>query len=636
MSHLPIGFQLLLLAFVIAYAMFLVKSKLKPKVVRRAALVVLLAGVAVNMYGLYLEKFSESPTTLFFRALILSARMFVYDGDLIDMLTAQHSPLFLDFYFFVFYAAMLTSLSAILMLFGKRITTLLSLSFRKRKFRHVFIGLNHRSEIIAGGIDSNEEIAFIEFPADSDDGDISISQIFRGVTREENCFSLEKKDNVTVLCAKRKLRLSDRQKNVFATIGLEKLKKLTDADTVFYILSEDKKRNLDELMTLLSDEDLTGNTIHVCLSREGVARYYKTTLKRTGAHFIYPSSLAVVELMKTPSCHPAFVMKPELDGDGQPTGAVRGGFNALVVGFGETGQAVTKFLYEFSAAVNSDGMPAPARIIVNDDRIERLKGPFIFDNPEMGNSDILSYENLGTESSEFWSRLVNRLDQLNYIAISMKDDASNLDLACTIFMYAMKKRRGGLDDFRIIVRKRNTLSHERKLIEKMNERAGHEVMICYGEHEKVFTPEMIISKNRSGINRKATGLADRIADAYRSVSGREVNVRTKDESFHTKNRARMEMHQLISRANHVASISLFTNGMHEVSPEALENLAHAEHLRYSRYLTAHGYSSAAEDDDVFKTSHQICSWNELSEEDRQYHRDMVKAQLLTMADGPSE
>ncbi len=80
----------------------------------------------------------------------------------------------------------------------------------------------------------------------------------------------------------------------------------------------------------------------------------------------------------------------------------------------------------------------------------------------MGNSDILSYENHGTESSEFWSRLVNRLDQLNYIAISMKDDASNLDLACTIFMYAMKKRRGGLDDFRIIVRKRNTLSHERR------------------------------------------------------------------------------------------------------------------------------------------------------------------------------
>ena len=63
----------------------------------------------------------------------------------------------------------------------------------------------------------------------------------------------------------------------------------------------------------------------------------------------------------------------------------------------------------------------------------------------------------------------------------------------------------------------------------------------------------------------------------------------------------MELHQPISRANHTASFSAVVAGNSNVSDETLENLARMEHLRYSRYLTAHGYSYAAEDDDVFKT-----------------------------------
>lgn len=65
---------------------------------------------------------------------------------------------------------------------------------------------------------------------------------------------------------------------------------------------------------------------------------------------------------------------------------------------------------------------------------------------------------------------------------------------------------------------------------------------------------------------------------------------------------------MISRANHAASLSILTGGVTEPGEESLLMLAKIEHLRYSRYLTAHGYSYGEEDDDVFNTNHQICSW----------------------------
>ncbi|MCQ2151165.1 MAG: hypothetical protein MJY46_04800 [Bacteroidales bacterium] len=621
--------QVLVVLILVAYAILLYRSRLNAKVIRTSALIILIAGTALNYYGLTLEPFVEGPVAMFFRSLFMTLEMFVYNFNLFELMAAQKQPLFLEMYILVFFAAMLTSVSAIIMLFGKRAMSHVVLFFRCKKFNHIFIGINSRSEVVARGID-NEEIAFIEFSSDTEESNFSVTNLLRGLEGDKKS-NVKTSRNKVILTAKRNFKPGYSGDNVFSTIGLDRLKRLVDKNTAFYILSENADRNLDELMALLGDSDLISNTIHVCLSREGVARYYKTTMKQTGVHFIYPSSMSVVELMKSPACHPASVLKPVLDNSGAPTGAVEGEFNALVIGFGETGQAVTKFIYEFSAAINTNGTPIPTHIIVNDDRIDRLKGPFFFDNPGLGDNGIISYESLGTESSEFWTKLIERLDNLNFISISMQDDASNLDLACTIFVYAMKKRRNGLDGLKIIVRKRDTLLHERKLVERMNEKAGHEVIICYGEYEKVFTPEMIVSKSNSGINRSATALADKISAAYESVSGQKDLLKRRDESFHEKSRTRMELHQMISRANHIGTLSEFTNGSAKLSPSAIGNLARCEHLRFSRYLTAHGYSYAADDDDVFKTNHQICAWEDLTDADRKYHIDMVRAQLQILS-----
>lgn len=621
MTQLSIISQILIFALLAGYAYLLFKTRLNGKILKRSALIIFSAGVVEFMIGFTLEEINQSAMTSFLRACMDSVKLFLYDCDYLEVVEAQKLPFFTDALILTYYAAMLTSISAIIMLFGKRAMTAFTLIFRKKPFRHIFLGVNSRSEIIAKGI-KDQEIAFIEFPDDEEKGDISISSVIKSVTNNNQGSSWMTSGNITLLRAKRKLLHHDSGNDVFNQIGLDKLRKLISQETAFYLLGDDSDKNLQDLLVLVKDSSIRNNTIHTCVKREGLARPYQSVLGKTGAHFIYPSSLAVVELMKTISCHPASVMDINTD-----SCTVRGGFNALVIGFGETGQAATKFLYEFSSGIKEDGSVLPVKIYINDEHLDGLKGQFMFSCPEMNHNDILIYENFGLDSGNFWESLLKRLDDLNYIEISMNDDAVNLNLACTIFGYVEKKRKGGFNNLKILVRKRQTPIYERQLVDRLNEKAGREVIICFGEHEKIFTPEMIVSQDSSGINKTATTLADRIQAAYEQLAGEQAAATTTPGTYHDKRRIRRETHQLISRANHAPTKSLLTGGKTSVMAESLENLSKCEHLRYCRYLLAHGYTYDLEDDDVIKTNHQICPWDKLSEQDKQYHRDMVRASL---------
>lgn len=622
MDILDISLQVLTVVLLAAYAVILFKSRLNPKIVKRAAAIITLAGTALFMYGYRMEGYQGGWVSMFLRGVISAIKMFIYDNSIFESLEAQKaSPYFVDLFILVFYSAILTSISAIILLFGKRVLTFLTLLFSRKKFSHVFFGVNLNSEMIAKGI-QNEEIAFIEFPGDSDD-DISIAGMLKAASKEDKGASLFKAKHITLLRAKKKLAMRDTDESVLEQIGLKRLQKRIDEKTSFYLLSDNGERNLQDLLVLMSDERLKNITTHACVKREGLALSYHGVLGKTGAHLIYPSSLSVVDLMKSPDCHPVDVM------DVNPDGSVSGEFNALVVGFGETGQAATKFIYEFSSAIKKDGTPIPVHIHICDDAADRIKGYFSFTCPELEHDDIITYENHGIDTGEFWRHLLSILDSLNYVEISLGNDTVNLNLACTIYGYAEKKRKNGFKNFRIYVRKKVTPPYERRLVQRLNEKARMEVIRCFGEHEKIYTPQMIVSRDLSGINMSATSLAGKLKARYNELVGVEdipANNNTND-SFHDKRRIRREMHQFISRANHIPTKLALSGWDSHPGAETLETLARCEHLRFSRYLKAHGYAYDKDDDDVMKTNHQLCAWEELTEEERQYHRDMVTASL---------
>lgn len=628
MDILDLILQILTVLILAGYAFILIKSRLNPKVVLRAAIIITLAGTGVFVYGYATEGYQSGWITMFLRGLISSIKMFLYENSVFESLVAQKSsPYFLDAFVLVYYCAMLTSFSAIILLFGKRVVTFFTLLFPGRKFRHVFFGVNKNAEMIAKGID-NEEIAFIEFPDDADGEDISVAGIIKSMTKDDRGSSLMNAPHVTLLRAKRKLANRDTGEGVLEQIGLGRLARRIDDKTSFYLMSDNCERNLQELLILMSDESLRSHTTHACVKREGLAQSFHGVLGKTGAHLVYPSSLSVVDLMRSPDCHPFNLMHINTDEYFNSDATVSGEFNALIIGFGETGQAATKFVYEFASAILPDGSPMPVHIYINDDNLDKVRGHFAFNCPEMEHDSILIYENFQLETEEFWNSLFRKLDTLNFVEISMGSDTENLNLACTIYGYAEKRRKDGFKNFRIYVRKNVTPAYEQRLVQRLNEKAGMEVIRCFGEYDKVYTPAMMVSKDKTGINKSATSLAGKLKIRYEEISG--IRAETPDAAaatYHEKRTARKDMHQYISRANHMSTKIALTGWNTDVDEKTLENLAMCEHLRYSRYMRAHGYTFDKEDDDVLKTSHQLVTWAELNEEDRKYHRDMVRASL---------
>ena len=620
--------QILAIAVLVWYSYLLLSSKHKAKVLPWAMGVIMVAGTGLYMYAFRLEGYVMGVFSNFFRSFLSAAKLFIYDNDLNEIHHAQSRPLFMDFFMAVYYGAVLTSTSALLMLIGKRARTSLLLAFRKKKFRHVFLGVNGRSIMIARGI-KDQEIAFIDFPDKSNENKASLPYILKSMSGGDEDAVSQSMRHIRVFTAKRPLTLRSTAYGAFGQMGLARMAKLVDRDTSFYIMSDDMEANMHDLLALVSDPQLRENTVHACVKREGLAAQYQRVLDHTGAHFVYPSSLSVVGLMTNPTCHPANAIARVYDSEGNATGAARSDFHfdAMVVGFGETGQAVLKFLYEFSSAVTPDLRPMPMSIYVQDSQMDRIKGPFLFANPNLAGDNDIVFEDKGSDSSIFWDRLRERINDMNYIQISLGSDAANFELALKIYSYVEKFRRDRFENFMLVVRKSYTPEYELRLQARLNERAGHDVIVFYGENEKIFKPEMIVSKDESGISSTAVAKAEKIKQNYISVTGRQIARSDAGMTYPEKRRARRETHQLISRANHIASKLIFTDFDVELTPEKLENLAALEHLRFSRYMLLRGYTYGPEDDDVKLTSSHLCAWADLPDEKKQYHRDMVRASL---------
>lgn len=603
------------------YVFLLIKTELNHKVLRRSAEVILVLGTALYMMGYIQEGYQAWTLSFISRSLISAAKMFIYSTDLCEILVIQTKPLFLDAFMTVFSAAIITSISTILLIFSKRITTFVILNFRKGRFKHVFLGINKRSIMLAKSL-PGKDTAFIEFPFDREGNEASALSFLKLLDAESG--NLKSTGTAVKLRAKRDMSAGSGSGDILEYIGLGQMHRLIGKDTAFYIFGDDEEKNLQDVLTMAEDYKLRNNTIHVCLERDGLARAYKSLLSSTGVHFIYPSSLAAVELIDSPGFHPIDMMKLST----ACPGTVEGGFHAQVIGFGETGQAVTKFLYEFSCGMCPDGSILPSRIHVSDRRMARLGNQFRFANPGIKHGESIIYHHCGIDSAELWDNLKDNLNKTNCVVLATEDEGSNLNMACIIYEYAFKLKGGHLDNFKILVRKFNTPDYEQSLVNRLNSKAGCEVVKCFGEYSKIFTAEKIVSSDSTGINATAISLGEEMQKRlqhYVAKSG--VTGPDYGQTFHQKMSDRREAHQLISRANHLHTKRMLL-GSAVLEGETLENIARCEHQRYLRYLTSHGYSYAPEDDDVLKTNHQICLWEDLTEEEREFHRNVARASLL--------
>lgn len=218
-------------------------------------------------------------------------------------------------------------------------------------------------------------------------------------------------------------------------------------------------------------------------------------------------------LRSTPEFHP--VRYVEIDHDNN-FGSVRGGFTAMVLGFGETGRDAVRYLYEYGAFVSNDSAKdddtpemtpdeleahavrrSPFRCYVVDREAEHHKGQFLALAPAV--ADKIETWNTDALSLEFYEQLKSICMELNYIVLAFGNDQLNIDVAIRIFNFMRAQRPDHLRNFVIFVRCRNTekAKHMQHVADHYNEKGtgGQEFIRIFGTVQQLYTYEQIVEND---------------------------------------------------------------------------------------------------------------------------------------------
>ncbi|MCQ2146803.1 MAG: hypothetical protein MJZ16_04720, partial [Bacteroidales bacterium] len=518
--------SILLLAFLV-YVLFLAASKLNLKILRISAILIFMSGVLLYMYGFSMEHSIEGWSTILIRSVIASAAMFVSHHELIEIEMAQHTPYFLDLFIFVFACAVATSISAMLSLFGKRTMTLISLGLQKRndiKYDHVFFSFDENSLHLAENLDKDQQIAFIEFPSDEEVEKISFGALIQNVLEGVmDKYGLDSK-NVSIFKASKKISEIDPSKGVLKQIGLGMLEHVTDENTCFYLLSDNKDSNMRQVLTLVKDEYFRRHTIQVNVVKDGLTEQFQNSLFDTHVHFFYRNATSVLTLRDNKDYHPIEVLTVAKDKDGKALGYVEDeSLDAMIFAFGAGGKAALRYLFNYSSFVRKDGTPLHLKCYVQDSIIDLSSGSFRASLPHLPHDKDIIYEKVELLSVDFWAKLRDRLDDLKIVFFCTSTQQLNMEAAGAVLDYAHKHRKNSLKNFKVFVRVDETNDNVKAICDFYNWRAGGvPCLITYGDKKELFSPKWAVSGYGVGFESYSVQKAEKVYYAFHKAVGKDA------------------------------------------------------------------------------------------------------------------
>lgn len=616
-------------------------------------LTVAIAGAAAHfiMFCNYPDTF-PSPVrnyilTLFF-SIRYSLEMFV--GDAIIFKGALSA--FFDEYnnWFIIYTslygmAILTSGFAIFHFISRIFHNLFWLKRHKHLAKsdksHIFIGINKASLILAEDLKgTTEHIIFIDIPnkQDSPQG-LSIwniiARIFRGINKHE-----ELKDYTILRAGK----------------GLSRLPLwLENEKNCVYILSDDQTSNIANLEALWEYKNFKCK-IFCHVKKEGlVNRYDSITDIEDRVTFIDSSYLAVEYLKRVPEMLPVRYVDIAKASDGQTKlGYVESSFNCAVIGLGETGQEAVKFLYEYGAFPNRENKKAPFKCHIFDYDTDMATGKLGIDLKSLRSTTASRNEfelhNCKVGTIEFRTKMLDLIEDLNYIVICLGDDNLNLQTALDIAESAEIQGRGTAANFCIAVKQ----SQISKLNEDTLAKANNTYNNClhpFGMLQTIWKQHIITNV---GIEQKARYFFDSYTELSREIlkakgwDAPDWDARarsSRSNNYKERCKARRQIAQDYSNCLHIntkrllcehSSItpdmiySINDNDQHCTKDyqDMLEHLAVCEHLRWEASHLMLGYSpTEGNTDDVKKLHQHLKPYSELDETTKHFDWLVVKNSL---------
>lgn len=513
---------------------------------------------------------------------------------------------------------------------------------------HVFLGTDPYCLSVAASLPEalQKNVIFVDFPVREELGDrLTMFHLLRGLRTSKIGSIRRVTPNASILTANIKPKECPGV-DFFREMGLARLGRyLANKDSRFYILSKNYEDNIATLQKLPPIDAM----VYCHAPADGInARIpYSSGIRVT---LVDSSSLAIQNMKKNAEISPIRYVDIARDKDGTPHGWVKGAFNSMIIGFGETGRGALSFLYEYGALVGKNHEPIPFSCEVIDRNASLLEGEFRITHPAIPEKKVsFIQEEAGTRI--FWDHLEKRLGNLNYIVIALNNDAEAAHLALSILEKAFKLCPEHLDKMCLVVRLVDTGKY-RQMIDYYQDNYKTRCIRLIGDISQSWRFENIDQT----ANEQAASI---FFDAYSAASGEKQSWEQRRDNVLNKTGfsdlwKKMELHRKESQdfsnywhlsvkkalcppryylddrfQNCIPSTYAGTHATCEQAKDydTLEYLAIGEHIRWVAAHEIDGYTHSEKKLEDRKEHSDLIDYAHLSEETRHYDWIVVKTTL---------
>lgn len=515
-DYTKISWSILLIGGFFAY-FILRKSTTRKWIIQhlmRCAILIFISGLFLYIIGFSHEGTGHNPIALLLRSATASMEMFVSESELIEV---EHhianNPYYMMWFSLTHFLAICISAAFILHILGIRAISYLKMRLtwrRQKKDLYVFFDLSQESVNLAKDIcKSNNEgkdfrIVFVKTPMeDSHLERFSFSHILSFADNRNETIEELMEINALLTYSRKSITIGMDDKEWEETIGLNILwhyiKKYTE-DIYFFCLSANEENNINTAVALSKRySDNERHHIYCHANRDSIT----DSLASTNLKFIDSSNLAVMELKKKVEYQPVSFVTPDTK-----TGVATKPFRSMIIGFGETGFEVFRFLYEFSSFVGKESKENPFHCDIIDPKAKQLENSLYLHCPgleEKANKDgahiILFHEGTIENNRNIVKKLI---DSVDYIVVCTDDEKENLSIGITLLNLAYKYR-SNLEKLAIFIGINDNREYKKaQEIAKFYNESGKKdkkenlyefTLVPFGSKKQLFTYKNIIDED---------------------------------------------------------------------------------------------------------------------------------------------
>lgn len=417
----------------------------------RCAIVVFALGVLLYIIGFNDEGTAHNPMALLLRSISASMEMFVSESELIEVQDKiKENCLYMLLFATTHFLAVCISAAFILHILGIRAISYLKmrLTWRKQnKNLFVFLDLSQESVNLAKDIYKTRKggngfrIVFVKTPMEENHLErFSFSHILSFADNRNETIEELMGIGALLTYSRKSITIGMDEREWKETIGLNCLRryiKKCAGKIHFFCLSPNEDNNINTAVALSKRySDDKNYSVYCRANHDSITESFANL----NLKFIDSASLAVMELKKRVEYQPVSFVKPDIK-----TAVATKPFRSMIIGFGETGFEVFRFLYEFSSFVGKDTSENPFYCDIIDPKAKQLENSLYLHCPgleEKVNKDgvhtVLFHERTVEDNRNEIKELISIVD---YIVVCTDNEKENLSIGITLLNLAYKYRQ---------------------------------------------------------------------------------------------------------------------------------------------------------------------------------------------------